>query len=245
MIDAACGLFYKEGKNMKHEVTIDGKVYRLVEEEKKPERLEGWITSRVYLLGNVAALTRSKDIEHDDTRMIEIREGEVIVSRDDVINAFRKSGYTSLIGYPESLLKEQLAEKLNGIEYREYALLEDLAKTARDHGLIILIGASDDYAELYGSFRDEAHGLYDGGEIVLHRFAGVYQNSCDNDDCPHESKLREQCSKIKAIWCPKDAGGKIIASWSYETDIPHSVFDVMEDSDIYCKAIVFSLKDLK
>ena len=33
-------------------------------------------------------------------------------------------------------------------------------------------------------------------------------------------------------------------SWSYLTDIPHKTFDIMEDGEIYCRGIVFSLDDL-
>jgi hypothetical protein len=38
--------------------------------------------------------------------------------------------------------------------------------------------------------------------------------------------------------------GKDDTSWSYETDIPHATFDVLEDGEVYCRGIVFALADL-
>lgn len=141
------------------------------------------------------------------------------------------------------MTRDELANKLNGIEYQEYGLLKDLAPIAKESGLVVLIGCSDDYAELYGAFRDEAHSLFDGGEIRLDK-SGIYQPTCEHDECPHERNLKNDCTLIKAIWCPRDSENNIIASWAYETDIPHSIFDVKEGDSIYCKAIVFNVDDI-
>jgi hypothetical protein len=79
---------------MSDQYTINGKLYRLVEEEKKPERLEGWMCRRGFDEGEYCSITE-KRCAGDDTRMVEIRDNEVIVSRDDVIkaweNVFKKS----------------------------------------------------------------------------------------------------------------------------------------------------------
>jgi len=93
---------------MQKEYTIDGKLYRLVEEEKKPYRREYFLYAKGDFLGQWEIRNcKMPAYGHDEVIHVkEIKEGEVIVSSDDVIEAFRKSCYTSLIGYPESLLKE-------------------------------------------------------------------------------------------------------------------------------------------
>jgi len=62
--------------NVEKEYTINGKVYRLVEEEKKPERLEGYVFNDIFCLAKMGGAW---------IKVVEIKEGEVIVSRDDVI----------------------------------------------------------------------------------------------------------------------------------------------------------------
>lgn len=83
---------------------INNKRYVHTPEVKEEKRLVGYTDGYVSMSG--AVLLYLEKLEDRDTRMIEIREGEIIVSEDDVVNAFKKSGYSSLIGYPESLLKE-------------------------------------------------------------------------------------------------------------------------------------------
>jgi hypothetical protein len=87
---------------MTETLNINGKLYRLVEEDKKPERLSGWIDKEHYIRNYMTAITDGKD-KFKDTRMIEIRDNETIVSRDDFLKLWGNAGY---VGYPESLLKE-------------------------------------------------------------------------------------------------------------------------------------------
>jgi hypothetical protein len=72
---------------MEKEYTINGRVYRLVEEEKKPDRLIGWICRAEFIEDANAYITKPKAM-NDDTRMIEIREGEVIVSKESIRKAW-------------------------------------------------------------------------------------------------------------------------------------------------------------
>ena len=47
--------------------------------------------------------------------------------------------------------------------------------------------------------------------------------------------------EIEAKWDDNDVG----ASWTYETDIPHKTFKVMEGGDLYCLGIVIDLNNLE
>jgi len=137
----------------------------------------------------------------------------------------------------------QLAARLNGIEYPTY-IPNDLLAEAKASGLVIVWGASDDLMEFYGAISGEigadhesktlldAEGLLPDWNYLLENnsFKGTFR-----DYFRRESNART----IKAFW------GRNGYSWSYETDIPHATFDVMEDGSKYCRGIVFLLADLK
>lgn len=111
------------------------------------------------------------------------------------------------------MTKEQLAERLNGRQYGGELNREE-EKLAKESGLVVIFGASDDLCEMRGAIDDE-FGCYDGGEIECEEYLG----------------------KLQAIWCPADGG-----SWGYETDLPHADFNIYEDNTLYCVGIVVDLK---
>lgn len=100
--------------------------------------------------------------------------------------------------------------------YRMDELTKEEEQVAKENGFVVVYGYSDDCAEFRGAFDDEV-GCFDGG-IVLEQ-DGYY---------------------INAVW------GKDGVSWTYDTNIPHESFDVWdeEDNTLYCKAIVFDIKQL-
>lgn len=110
---------------------------------------------------------------------------------------------------------KEFAEKLNGRQYLN-ELTKELETYAKENGIVVVFGQSDDLMEVRGAI-DEEFGCYDGGIFYL-GFA-----------------------KVEAIWCPKGTD----YSWGYKTDFPHETFTIMEDNEHYCKGIVFYLKDLK
>lgn len=85
---------------------------------------------------------------------------------------------------------------------------------AKAAGLVVVFGGSDDLCELRGAITDERD-CYNGGSMKI------------------KGKL------LKMLWC-KEPG----YSWTYSTNIPHAVFDIMEDGEKYCRGIVFAIADL-
>lgn len=124
---------------------------------------------------------------------------------------------------------KKIAEKLNGIAYGEN--VRDIEAEAKEHGIVIVMGASDDLMEFSGAIDDEC-GCYEGGEVYFDR-DGVSQ-----DDT-------EMANVIEAIWCDAHDENGILATWAYRTDIPHEKFKVYEDGELYCIGIVFSVEDLE
>lgn len=132
---------------------------------------------------------------------------------------------------------KELAAKINGTEYPFFPSNTGVDKEAAAHGLVIVYGASDDLMEFAGAIDDEI-GCYDGGTAYL-TSAGLLTNDCENENCPHFAKLKEQAATIEAVWSEEGY------SWIYKTTIPHETFEIVEDGEKYCRGIVFSLADVK
>lgn len=140
---------------------------------------------------------------------------------------------------------KEMAEKLNGktYEYCLYKMHNTLAEEARNNGMVICTGASDDLIEFDGAIYDEG-GCFDGGDVYF-----------DKDSIAQNGE--ELPNKITVIWCGmvdgENAGpesdfkteeGDLI-TWCYKTDIPHETFMIFDDGEPYCRGIVFSIEDLK
>lgn len=121
---------------------------------------------------------------------------------------------------------EEFVKTLVNVEYGEEFTKEQI-KQAKENGLVIVYGASDDLIEFEGVISEE----FGAG---------------DNDSFSIKSKNLKVKNKdkgkniIRSFWDNKQLG----TSWNYVTDIPHSTFKVFEDGDLYCIGIVFSIYDL-
>lgn len=136
--------------------------------------------------------------------------------------------------------KEEMAKMLDGREY-PLNLSSEEERLAKDAGLVVVYGASDDLMEFGGAVYNEIS-AYNGATAYL-THAGLVENECENDDCPHFKRLLIGAAQIQALWCaPSDDKGR---SWTYKTEIPHATFEVMEEGQHYCRGIVFSLADVK
>jgi hypothetical protein len=137
--------------------------------------------------------------------------------------------------------KEQLAAELNGIQYPTHrSITKDQIASAKAAGLVIVFGASDDLMEFEGAIHDE-FGCYDGGTAWIDAQGLLDRDQIEDEDEAVAAYVarRKDAESITAIW---DTDG---FSWIYETDIPHSTFDVWDGEDGYCRGIVFALADLK
>lgn len=135
------------------------------------------------------------------------------------------------------MTKEQLAERLNGVQYGDETNVE-IEREARESGLVIVFGASDDLVEFRGAINDEGSGL----RTALVDRKGLLP---DRDQIENDTELEalfarwKTARRIDPLWC-KEPG----YSWTYKTDIPHSTFEVLEDEDFYCRGIVFALSSV-
>jgi len=131
------------------------------------------------------------------------------------------------------MTRDELAALLNGREYTE-EINEDEEAEAKEAGLVVVFGGSDDLMEFRGAIHDEV-GVYDGGEAYLDE-NGLLENKCDEEECPYFAEKVFNSKRIEALWCAEPG-----VSWTYKTDIPHATFEIMEDGEVFCRGIVFRL----
>ena len=143
--------------------------------------------------------------------------------------------------------KEQFATILNGRQYRnELSKEEELL--AKENGLLVCFGASDDLLELRGIICDET-GACDGGiALIVKKKDGVVDVMNKNvlediEDFMDDHDLVFNLPKVKIVseWCPSS----LQCSWLIKSDLPHATFDIMEDGELYCRGIIIDKADIE
>lgn len=131
----------------------------------------------------------------------------------------------------------EMAAQLNGRFYRN-ELRGNVAALAKESGLVIVYGASDDLMEFAGAIDDEI-GAYDG-TIACVTKAGLLKSECQDggEDCPYYKRDREKATRIYALW------GETPCPWTFKTEIPHETFDIFDEGELFCRGIVFALADV-
>lgn len=142
------------------------------------------------------------------------------------------------------ITKEEMAIILNGREYRN-EITDAEVKQAKDSGLVVVFGASDDLIEVCGAIAEE-EGCSDGGTFLigqrgfLRDWDDFLEDGPSKEDVAKYLEQEKTAKTIKAIWC-----GEPGYSWTYKTEIPHATFEIVEDAEKYCRGIVFDLEALK
>lgn len=136
------------------------------------------------------------------------------------------------------MTKEELAAKLNGIQY-PCRIGKDLQDIAAYHGLVIIYGASDDLLEFEGAFNDEL-GAWNGVIGLVDSNGILDRERCESDEEIAEYVQRKKKAiQVSAEWCNRSG-----YSWFISTSIPYAPFDVLEGEDKFCRGIVISVADL-
>lgn len=190
-----------------------------------PRRVEGWADERAD------AIAMGFRPQSDMAMVEEARQCAAEMRRWRAAN----NGAWRLPQKVAELTRDAAAARLDGDEYGKEGSKE-LFAAMKAAGLVAVFGASDDLMEFRGAIDDEI-GCYNGGTAYLTK-AGLLTNDCDSDRCPHFAHTKKTAATIKAKWAEDGF------SWSYETDIPYSMFVIKEDGENYCQGIVFALADV-
>ena len=136
------------------------------------------------------------------------------------------------------LTAKELAAMLNGRQYRQEISSNEEQK-AKDSGLVVVFGYSDDCVELRGVIDDEV-GAYNGTTIFVSRDGKLLYNSncCHDSDCLYYQAAVDAAITVEAI---RHNGNPC---WTFETSIPHETFSIFEDGELFCEGIVFSLEEV-
>ena len=116
---------------------------------------------------------------------------------------------------------QEFAKMLSGREYGMEITPEE-TKLAKEHGLVVVYGYSDDLVEIKGALSEE-FGAEDGAKLSF----TYYQRE------------KALAKTIEALWRAPAAS----SPWTFKTDIPHSTFRIMEDGEVFCVGIVFSMHE--
>jgi hypothetical protein len=136
--------------------------------------------------------------------------------------------------------REELAAILNGREYRDEITRAE-HKAAREAGLLVVFGASDDLVEIRGAMEEE-EGAYHGATISISEALTVIKPREDAGELIAEGWTPpKRFLTVKAEWCPSGFAG----SWRISADKPFSKFDIMEDGELYCEGIVIDVSSGK
>ena len=132
-----------------------------------------------------------------------------------------------------------IAAALNGSQY-PLRIPTDIVKGAKEAGLVIVYGASDDLMEFEGAIRDEL-GAPTTAYVDSKGLLPDRDSIRDDDELKDYFARQPHAKPIEALWCKEGE-----YSFTYRTDIPHETFEVLEDGcPPYCRGIVFALADVK
>lgn len=140
---------------------------------------------------------------------------------------------------------EQLAEQINGREYGS-EITKGECDIAKESGLLVVFGYSDDNVELRGVVSEEIavwegveFGIPSNGKFEDEEEAEIRNRLIAKGWTPPESE-RIVCN-IEAEWCPDD----LDCSWRITTDVQHFTFDIMEDGKLFCRGVVIDFNAAK
>lgn len=138
---------------------------------------------------------------------------------------------------------KEYAQKIGGGRRGE-ELTANEKQLAKENGLVVVYGASDDTMIIEGALDDDAE-CFDGGTFHINRNGLVRCRDEDGEfceNCPYFKAELASAMEITAVWNSKGD-----PCWTYKTDIPHEEFAVWDNEEpdtLYCIGIVFRLEDL-
>ena len=142
--------------------------------------------------------------------------------------------------------KEQLAELLNGRQYKKEITKEE-EDLAKKNGLLICFKSTYQGGRFRGVIKSDIHSLHDPTESEFY----IYQNRSKKigfsivggHDFKDKSRLSKRpnisivaINKTNRITTYKDVFYEF--EWHYITDMPHSTFEIMKDGLLFCRGII-------
>ena len=131
----------------------------------------------------------------------------------------------------DKITAESLAKTLDGREYRSEITKEE-EQLAKENGLVVVFGRSDDLMELCGAIDGEEGFGGSGGFTFFINKDGIKTYGEVSGE-----KIQEP-TFLTAYW------NRSGYSWCYKINVPSSSFDILEEGQKYCRGIVFNISEL-
>jgi hypothetical protein len=131
---------------------------------------------------------------------------------------------------------KELAMMMHGSDIRDCPSKEH-KRLAKESGLLIVYGASDDLMEFDGVFSEE---LGAPCTALVHKRGALADShdDCECKFCAFEA-MRNKFAKITSHWC----NGEI--AWTFSAEVAvFDEFDVVEDGEVYCRGLVIDVAEL-
>lgn len=136
------------------------------------------------------------------------------------------------------LTAKELAKTLNGRQYT-MEILPDEEREAKESGLVVIFGCSDDLVELRGAIDDEV-GAYKGTTIYISKDGNLLDRpDCDTSECPYYKAVVSAAREIQVEWHNNSP------NWTFKTSIPHETFSILDGEIKFCEGIVFNIEEVK
>lgn len=136
--------------------------------------------------------------------------------------------------------KESIAAALDGVEYPLYSN-HPIFSEAKEAGVVVVFGSSDDMLIVAGAVQDDDYVMGTAERLLgAEGLIGSKDDLDTDEELEKYLELKKAAKRILVKWASEDE-----MSWTYETDIPHETFYIMEDDERYCRGIVFSIDELK
>jgi hypothetical protein len=146
-----------------------------------------------------------------------------------------------MLSTPIIMTKEQMARSISGNEYlKEVSPVDRII--ARNSGLLIIYGASDDITIFDGVIRDEA-GAWEGALHKILRNGDIFCRDDLHDEIISKGYSSPKVAiNVTAEFAPDD----VECTWRIKTDVPFAPFNIFDDGELYCiGAVVEFLPDRK
>lgn len=130
-----------------------------------------------------------------------------------------------------------VADKLNNITYgfEGLVLTLDYCRELRREMIVVIRGDSHGYIQFDGAVSNEFP-----DEKYYFNSKGIIRNECNSNSCPYFEKHLNDAKYF--VESTQSEEGQYV--WEFNTNIPHVTFDILNDGEKYCRAIVFKLSDL-
>lgn len=129
------------------------------------------------------------------------------------------------------------AKRLDGRIYKEEMTTEE-NDLAANLGYVVVFGHSDDLTLFRGAINGEQN-TQDGGQVYI-TADGLFE------ECPCNCRYAQAAKEAAAVIDVKWVKGPYV--WSYETEIPHATFEIVDNQPAenlkFCQGLVFDSADL-